>query len=110
DNIAVSGTASDAASGVQAIQYNLNGGGWTDAAGTTNWTISLEGLTNSLTHQIQFRAVDNAGNTSGITTRNFRVDLATPALAVTGGNTGATLTYLNSDIVLSGTGSDANGL
>ena len=106
----ISGTAADGTgSGVALVQYSLNGGiTWLDATGTTSWTILLDPLAQTLAGNILLRTSDQAGNQSGNTSRNFRVDTADPALAVTAGNTAASLVYLNSAILLSGTATDAN--
>ena len=64
----VSGTASDNWQ-VSNVQYQLNGSGWTNATGTTNWSaiVNLSPGTNS----VQGYAVDTSGNKSTTKTVNF---------------------------------------
>jgi hypothetical protein len=65
--ITVSGSANDPASpasGVSVVQIRVNGGSWTNAAGTGAWTrsVTLSPCENS----IEARSVDRAGNYSAI--------------------------------------------
>ncbi|WP_238565761.1 beta strand repeat-containing protein [Spirochaeta lutea] len=110
----VSGTVTESGSGIASVEYSLDttdglDGTWQAATGTTSWSVALSGLTDTLTQTFAIRSTDNAGNTSAAVQREFIVDLADPVLAVTGGNTAASLVYRNSDIVLSGTATDGNG-
>lgn len=114
----VTGTAFDASSGVALVEYSLDytddgndaNDLWVPATGTTSWSVPLSDLADTLTQTFAVRATDNAGTTSAVDARTFIVDLASPNIAVTGGNTGISLTYLNENIVLNGTASDTNGL
>lgn len=63
----VSGTASDPgspSSGLNVVELRLNGGGWTNATGTTSWgrSVTLSPCGNT----IEARSLDNAGNYSTI--------------------------------------------
>ncbi len=103
------GSASDAVSGVSAIQYRLNGGGWNSASGSNAWTAAVGGLLDGLSQTLEFRAADVAGNQGAITARTISVDLAYPLLSeVTVG--GASLVYRNADLPLAGAATDGNGV
>ena len=65
-------TASDALSGVAATYYSLDGSAPTIPA-TSAVTISAEGTTT-----LKYYSVDTAGNASGVTTRQVRVDASAP--------------------------------
>ena len=69
----VSGTASDNVA-VAKVEVSIDGGGWALAAGTTNWSFSLNtpGLLNG-THTISARATDGSGNVSSIPSITVRV-------------------------------------
>ncbi|HTH13881.1 MAG TPA: hypothetical protein VMB23_05755, partial [Spirochaetia bacterium] len=113
----VLGTATDGAgSGIQKIQYQFDGGSWTDTTGTVNWAAALSSLTDGLNHTIVFQAIDNSGNTSDASTlaartRTFQVDLALPNLTETTSTIpSATLVYKKTAVTLGGASTDANGI
>ncbi|TET90281.1 MAG: hypothetical protein E3J35_07215 [Methanomassiliicoccales archaeon] len=63
--ITVAGTASDmGGSGLERVEVHLDGGSWSDAVGTSTWSISQN--LNPGTNFIEARAWDNAGNPSAI--------------------------------------------
>ncbi len=80
-------TATDSASGVDSVQYQVDRGGWRllPAAGSssaryaTSWVpvISDEGI-----HIINFRASDKAGNVSEPVSTSITIDLTPPSLTV----------------------------
>ena len=88
-----SGSAADpgaGASGIAAIEYKLDAGGWlnatwTDGSGGANtsgtWSEALSALAEG-NHTITVRAIDAAGNTTTLGAAGFGVDLAPPNLAV----------------------------
>jgi hypothetical protein len=59
--IQVTGTAKDNV-GVTYVQAQINGGDWTAASGTSNWTVSLPVVTGN--NKIEAAAMDAAGNFS----------------------------------------------
>ncbi|MDG6220340.1 MAG: hypothetical protein QCI38_02690, partial [Candidatus Thermoplasmatota archaeon] len=65
------GTYTDATSGLNRMEYNLNGAGWKNYTGS----ISVNGAG---THNLLFRPVDNAGNIGAMETVNIRIDLMAP--------------------------------
>ena len=65
----VQGTATDNWQ-VASVQYQLNGGTWTNATGTTNWSVPLT-LTPG-TNTFAAYAMDNSGNVSATTNVNFQ--------------------------------------
>jgi len=71
--VAVTGTASDNVA-VAKVEVSIDGGAWTLAAGTTNWTYSLNtlGLLNGL-HTISARATDGSSNVSPLPSVTIRV-------------------------------------
>jgi hypothetical protein len=77
--LTVTGTASDAGSGLRAVALRLNGGPWTVASGLSAWsqTVTLAPGPN----WIEARAYDHAGNISNPASRN--VTWVVPPLAVT---------------------------
>ena len=77
--LTVTGTASDAGSGLRRVDVRLNGGPWTVASGTSTWsrTVTLAPGANL----IEARATDHSGNVSNPATRS--VTWVVPPLAVT---------------------------
>lgn len=80
--VAVQGTAADNLQ-VAAVGYQLNGGGWNPATGTTNWQITV--TLPQGTNVFQVVSVDSAGNNSLTNTRNFVLVLTTPIVVQTNG-------------------------
>lgn len=64
-------TAADQLSGVDRIEWQLDGGAWVEGSQVT---IATTGM-----HVLNFRAVDAAGNTSATGTRNIGIDPDAPA-------------------------------
>ena len=67
-----SGTAADPgspSSALSRVELRLNGGSWTNASGTTNWTRTL--TLSPCTNTIEARSRDKAGNYSSISSRTF---------------------------------------
>lgn len=114
----ISGTASDGQS-LANVYYRIEGAasttptfptdgtttGWTKAGGTTDWSASVslstvgEGL-----HTVYVVAVDAAGNSSAVLSRDFGVDLAKPNATET--NYGTALITSNKAVSFTGQGND----
>jgi hypothetical protein len=104
----LTGTASDDASGVAAVEWQLGGSGFRTAIGTTNWSaeVVLPGLG---TFSVVLRARDNAGNVSATQSVTVRVgDSTAPALGISVPAEGQTFTLVDGNVAvpLSGTASD----
>ncbi len=81
----ISGWAQDNGTVTQVL-YQVNGGAWTNAIGTTNWQGSVQ--LNPGTNVVSAYSVDAAGNTSSITNRNFIYILSAQlSLQITGKGT-----------------------
>jgi len=113
-SVTVTGTATDAASGVAATQYrtSTNGGAWTSPATGTSVAVSTEGET-----LVQFRAVDVAGNVSAWTsatnggTGSVRIDRSPPVGAPTvAGATGAWSAAASRTVTASGSSDAGSGI
>lgn len=79
--LAVSGTTTDATSGVSTVEYSTDGTNFSPLSGTTNWTGSIPVVNGA--NSLRFRAIDRAGNTSSVITQSVNVDLANPELTIT---------------------------
>lgn len=78
-------SATDSGSGVQQLRYWINNGAVSAVAGASAMTNeSLEG-----TYSVGLRALDNAGNISGLASLNFGIDVTPPIVSVTGVTQGA---------------------
>lgn len=67
DTLTVSGSASDADSGVSAVEVRFDGGAWQSATGTTSWSVALDvGTFPTGSFLIEARSRDVAGNYSTI--------------------------------------------
>jgi hypothetical protein len=71
-DIQVNGVSSDAWSGLASFEYAVNGGAWTPY---TDPLLYTEGQRN-----VQFRAIDQAGNTTITPPQAYLVDTSTPSL------------------------------
>jgi hypothetical protein len=95
DDVYVKISASDAVSGVDHINYKLNGGSTihTVNSSVTGSIAFSSNLRSSVSHSITYRAVDNAGNTESWMTANFTVkphpDNTDPHTTFTPPNAGA---------------------
>jgi len=99
-NVIVNLTGADATSGLNRVEYNLNGGGWTTY--TANFTISTEG-----SNTLQHRAYDNAGNEYVLPNQTIKIDKTAPTLEkVLSGTLGLNGWY-TSDVTVNLTGADA---
>jgi Tc toxin complex TcA C-terminal TcB-binding domain len=79
----ITGTATDNASGVAAIEWQFGGGAINTASGTANWSaqVPLPGLGS---HTVALRARDKVGNVSAFRNVTVKVgDTTAPALAIT---------------------------
>jgi hypothetical protein len=80
-SMAVTGTASDNL-GVSRVEVRVNGGPWSDASGTLDWSANAE-LVPGL-NRIEARAWDLAGNPSPVALVELTQDSAPPALTLSG--------------------------
>jgi len=117
----ISGTASDAGSGINQVKITLqrlsdglywNGASWgasseLTATGTNNWSYAFDKakLTDSISYKIKAEATDNAGNTEAASTATFVYDSQAPTgkIAI---NNDKTVTH-SREVVLTITGYDA---
>ena len=74
-NVAVTLTATDASSGIDAIKYTINGGA--EQEYTAPFTISSNGQ-----YTIDFYAIDNAGNTAATSSFTIKIDSTSPVSSV----------------------------
>lgn len=72
-DVTVNLSATDNVSGVDYIEYNLDGAGWTHYS--TPFTISVEGI-----HNVQYRASDIAGNLETAQSQEIKIDKTAPSL------------------------------
>lgn len=80
--VTVQGTAADNLQ-VAAVNYQLNGGGWNIATGTTNWQTSVTLVQG--TNVFQAFSVDTAGNNSPTNSRTNILVLTAPIVVQTNG-------------------------
>lgn len=113
-SVTVTGTATDASSGVATTQYrtSTNGAAWTSATTGTSVVVSAEGET-----LIQFRATDVAGNVGAWTTAtsggagSVRIDRTGPSTApAVAGATGAWSAAASATVTASGSADAGSGL
>jgi hypothetical protein len=114
----VSGTAADpnaGASGVASIQYQLDGGAWTNAVWTDTsggantsgtWSATLSSMTEG-NHSIVVQATDAAANTTTLGATAFGVDVNPPAVTETALGTTSQVTK-NAAFTMTGTVTDSN--
>ncbi|HRS66489.1 MAG TPA: hypothetical protein P5519_11455, partial [Spirochaetia bacterium] len=109
--LALSGTASDALSGIAKVEYSLvsNTGPWTLLTGTTTWfknDIPAGALAEG-TATVWVKVSDNAGNESApVLSTTFTVDHNAPQITVDASFNGAV--YKNAQFTIFGTVSDTN--
>jgi len=120
----ISGTSSDAGSGVASVKISIfcqtdgkywNGGAWVvsdpgwvlNATGTTSWSFTPPAWTSGNTYVLKSRATDNIGNIetpgSGVT---FAFDATPPTSFITSPTAGASV---NSLATIAGTANDGSG-
>lgn len=104
----ISGTAADALAGVAAVEYQVSGGAFVAAGGTTAWvaSVTLPGLG---LFDLAFRARDAVGNVGALQAVQVRVgDVTPPSLAITAPAEGETFTLTDDGLTLElrGTASD----
>ena len=96
-SVTVSFSATDNASGVNYIEYSLNGGAW--VRGTSVTVTASTKTAVAKTNTLAYRAVDKAGNVEATRTGEIKIDTTKP---VTSSNAG-TVTYAGSfTLVLTG--------
>lgn len=75
-SVGVSASGTDAMSGLRALEFQLDGGTWTERA--SDWSVSSTG-----SHTVRVRAVDNAGLVSPSSeTRTIHIDRTAPAVTM----------------------------
>jgi hypothetical protein len=74
-NVKITLTATDATSGVNYTEYNLDGTGWIHG---TSFTVREDGK-----HTLDYRSVDMAGNTESTKHDSFKVDQTSPTVNIT---------------------------
>lgn len=104
----LTGTATDNAAGVAAVEWQFGGSGQNAAIGTANWSaqVALPGVG---LHIVVLRARDNLGNVSSVQNVTVRVrDMTAPALNISTPREGETFALLNGTVTLAvrGTASD----
>lgn len=109
-NVTYLQTAVDTESGVFKYQYAIGTGiaggaatdilGWTDVSGGSFSATGLS-LSESVTYYVNMKAIDNAGNDSGVSSSGWVVDTTPPLVSVTSPVSGSTLS--DEDIKVSGT-------
>ena len=78
----VTGTASDALSGLQSIQLKFDSGAFQTASGTTSWSFTPSVRLSNGIHTVTVKAINNAGISSNVSS-SFKVQLQTPKLLIT---------------------------
>ncbi len=74
DSATVSFSATDSLSGLDRIQYNLDGNGWTDGN-----SVQIDGY---IVHSLQYRAIDVAGNIEATQSVSVRIRRATETYTI----------------------------
>src|SRR5205823_2523925 len=107
-SISVAGTAADNVA-VSQVQVSVDGGAFSPASGTGNWTFSLNtaSLTNGA-HTLAAKATDSSGNAAttsnvSVTVSNSIADTTPPSVAITAPASGATV---SGTISVGGTAAD----
>ena len=96
--VAVAGTAS-AAAGLSSVQVQVDGGAFSSASGTTNWTFSLAtGSLSNAAHTLTARATDTSGAT------------ATSSSSINVSNSGTTINVVNFGAKGDGTTDDTSAI
>jgi hypothetical protein len=103
----ITGTASDATSGVAKVEVSIDGGVWTSVTGTTSWSYSWNPLPADGTHKLQAKATDKAGNFQTTAVISVKVDGHAPTSTITAPAGGATLN--TATYVIKGTAADTGG-
>ncbi len=109
DELIISWSGSDAASGITTYEYVLGttSGGtdvidWTSAGFTTAYTLTGLTLMEGTTYYLSVRATDAAGNLSDISNADgITIDVTSPAGTTVNDGTGADIAYTGSDSSLS---------
>src|SRR5439155_923581 len=97
-NVSVSLNASDATSGVAAIWYRIDGGGWTLFAGPF---VLAEGR-----HQVDYYAVDQAGNVEPVNSVDVGIDTTPPTTSASLSGTAGENGWYVSNVTVTLTASD----
>jgi parallel beta-helix repeat protein len=90
-NMYVTLVATDATSGVDFTEYNINGGIWTDYI--VPFTMSEDGM-----YTVEFRSVDNAGNEETANDVEFKIDTTAPMINLTVEKTGLSTWLLTATV------------
>jgi len=98
--VTTSWTATDAGSGLAAVEARVDGGAWQATSGTSATFSSLA----DGTHTIDVRATDRAAN-AAVASVTFRVDTTLPSLSITAPEEGETIQAM--DVTVSWSASDS---
>ena len=94
-SLAVSATlGGDGGSAITAVQYRLDGGGWT-TSGQTSGSFTISGLQGSTAYEVEVRAVNAAGNgpaSNSLTATTLATPVVTPPTSGSGGGSGGSST------------------
>lgn len=103
--VALAGNASDNFV-VASVQWQNNGGGYTNATGTGPWSASVPLTAGS--NLIQVKATDGAGNTT-ISSITITLDQTPPTVTITGPTSNPNFDTAAASVTISGTVTDAGG-
>lgn len=78
----ISGTSSDAISGVEKVEFRPHNDEWSDATGTTDWSY-LWTPTKEVNHTLKAQATDVMGNTSLVNVTDIIINSAWPSGTIT---------------------------
>ncbi len=98
--VTVTWSATDASSGVQGYQYQIDGLGWTAVSGTVSHAFTGLGTTS---HTVDVRSLDNVGNPSEASV-TFIVDVTSPTISITAPTAGENFNITS--VLASWTGAD----
>ena len=105
-SVTLSGSAGDAQSGIDEVEYRVGSGSWNACSGTTSWscgpiTTSFAGAT------ITVRATNGAGLTGTDVITVTREDTSAPSVGITSPTSSSSYDTSNSSVTLSGSAGDA---
>ncbi|MDX8126801.1 Ig-like domain-containing protein [Methylomonas sp. OY6] len=104
----ITGTASDNAAGVAAVEWRVGDGVFSPASGTTNWSASVP-LLGLGVHNVELRGRDNVGNIGPIQNVAVRVgDMTAPTLNIDSPYEGETFVLANGSVSIALRGSAAD--
>jgi hypothetical protein len=109
----ITGTATDAASGIAALQYKIDAGGFSPVTVAASWSAAVSGAAFSAlsegTHTVTVQAADAAGNQS-TQAATFSKDTTPPTLTYSNISTGGGTVVQDTNPVVTGTLTDVSGV